>query len=160
MDVFWAKNGEKQGDSIRNTCTQVESHKSSFQSKNCVWLGNGTFWTHGHACIGTHAVGPLQESSIKSLTGRFMLEKRRFWAQSQDFLGNSWDFLRNSWIFLEILGNSKMDPPKSGCEVDFGRRGKLTCHRIDELFKPNCPPGTPQDPRRPPRTPPGLPGGF
>ena len=39
---------------------------------------------------------------------------------------------------------------------EFGRRGKLTCHRIDELFKPNWPPRPPQSPRRPPQAPPGV----
>ena len=68
--------------------------------------------------------------------------------------------MRISWYPWKFLIRSWHGPPKSGCEVDFGRRGKLTCHRIDELFKPNCPPGGSQDPRRPPRPPRPLPGGF
>ena len=43
--------------------------------------------------IGTHAVGPLQDSSMKSLTGQFMLEKRHFWAENDHFprfFGHFW----------------------------------------------------------------------
>ena len=56
-----------------------------------------------HSGIGTHAVGPLQESSIKSLTGRFMLEKRHFWSRNVNyhrFFGLFLDFLGHA---LEIL---------------------------------------------------------
>ena len=77
----------------------------------------------------------------------FLESKRQLSSVFLTFLGFPWT----------CLGNSKLDPPKKGCEVDFGRRGKLTCHRIDELFKPNCRTRPSQDPRRPPQT---LPGGF
>ena len=108
---------------------------ASISSENCVWLGNGIFWTHGHACIGTHAVGPLQESVHEIPDGPIYVGKTTFLESKRQLSSVFWTFLGSPWT---CLGNSKLDPPKKGCEVDFGRRGKLTCHRIDELFKPNC----------------------
>ena len=43
---------------------------------------------------------------------------------------------------------------KTGSRWILVARGKLTCHRIDKLFKPNCPPDSPPDPLIPPRRPP------
>ena len=137
--------------SINSLTGRFMLEKRTFWARNQDFLGNAISWM---------ALGPTQwvrckNPSMNSLTGRFMLEKPAFWAQNHDFHWKFLDFLRISRISLDMLGNSKMDPPKSGCEVDFGRRGKLTCHRIDELFKPNCPPGPSQDPRRTPQNPPG-----
>ena len=95
--------------------------------------------------------------------------KKHFWTQHVVCLGISWDFchvLKNYVIFLEFLGdfwrlgtdtgeNIRETLEKKGCEVDFGRRGNTSCHRIDKLFKPNWPPDSPPDPSRPPDRPPG-----
>ena len=48
-----------------------------------------------HACIGTHAVGPLQDS----LTGQFMLEKRHFWSRNVNYP-------RFFGLFLDVLGHA------------------------------------------------------
>ena len=93
--------------------------------------------------------------STFSLAGQFMLEKRTFSTENHDFLGNFCDFLENSLIFLGFLGHAWTRPEKNWPEPKFGRRGKLTCHRIDELLKPNWVPRPTQSPRRPPPDPPG-----
>ena len=71
--------------------------------------------------------------------------------------GFPWKFLGFSSNFSDFLGHAleilRWTLQKTGCEVDFGRRGKLTCHRIDELFKQNWPPETQNYPRRPSRRP-------
>ena len=104
------------------------------------WLG----WVAGHLLEIVHKIpdGPIYVGKTTFLESKPQL--------SPVFC----TFLGSPWI---CLGISKMDPPKKGCEVNFGRRGKLTCHRIDELFKPNWVPRPTQTPRRPPRS---LPRSF
>ena len=82
---------------------------------------------------------------------RILGSKTRFPLEFLDFLSISWICLGICKISLEILGNSKVDPPKKGCEVDFGRRGKLRCHRIDEFFKQNWVPRPSQAPQEAPQ---------
>ena len=90
----------------------------------------------------------------QSPASSFFAPKTAFLESKPQLSSGFCTFLGSPWT---CLGNSKPDPPKKGCEVKFGRRGKLRCHRIDEFSKQNCPPAPSQDPRRPPRT---LPGGF
>ena len=98
--------------------------------------------------IGPHAVGALQDWN------RPFLPKKRPFLESKPQLSSVFcTFLGSPWT---CNGNSKPDPPKIGCEVKFGRRGKLTCHRIDEFSKQNWPPETQTGPPDPPR-PPGDP---
>ena len=68
-----------------------------------------------------------------------------------EILGIFWKFL---WFFLGFLGHAWTRPEGNRAGPEFGRRGKLTCHRIDELFKPNWPPRPPSRPPRPPERPP------
>ena len=119
-------------------------------SGNPVWLGNGIFWTHGHACIGTHAVGPLQESSIKSLTGRFMLEKRHFWSRNVNYP-------RFFGLFLDVLGYVleflRWTLRKRGARSNLVVGGSL---HVIESISFSSPTGFPE-PQRPPGDPPGDP---
>ena len=118
--------------------------------KNRVFLGNAIFWTTWRGWGPRR--GPLQESVHEIPDGPIYAEKTTFLESKPQLSSVFCTFLGSPWT---CPGNSKVDPPKKGCEVNFGRRGKLTCHRIDELFKPNCLPGASQSPRRPPRRPPG-----
>ena len=61
--------------------------------------------------------------SMNSLTGQFMPQKTTFLESKPQLSSVFCTFLG----FLRTCpGNSKLDPPKKGCEVKFGRRGKLT----------------------------------
>ena len=60
-------------------------------------------------------------------------------------IGSPWDFLAMAWT----------RPVQNWAEAQFGRRGKLRCHRIDELLKPNWPPRTLPEPQETPQTPQG-----
>ena len=120
------------------------------------------------SCIGTHAVGPLPD---------FLGLGKPSWAWEWHFLGwvGGWPAISSEmsmfpwkngifgletsiilWFFGLLWMLDEPDLLKTGCEVEFGRRGKLTCHRTDELFKPNCRTRAPQSPRRPPGDPPRI----
>ena len=93
--------------------------------------------------FGPHGIGAPKGSVARIVheipDGPIYAGKTTFLESKRQLSSVFWTFLGFPWT---CLGNSKLDPPKNGCEVDFGRRGKLTCHRIDELFKPNWPPET------------------
>ena len=105
---------------------RCKHHGASMASENPVGLGNGIFGAHG---IGTHVVGPLQDS----LTGQFMLEKRAFWAQNQDFPLKFWDFLRKSLEIQRISEEISVLSPKPSLFVQ-----KWTNRATDPLRGSQC----------------------
>ena len=116
--------------------------------------------------VGTHVVGPLQDfcraSGKPSLAWEWhffrLLRGFSVYKLNESMTDRPHPTPKIGQIFKKrppTHGRTSVGPRKNGCEVDFGRRGKYAHgHRIDELFKPNCPPGPPRPPRRPPRTPP------
>ena len=68
-------------------------------------------------------------------------------------------FMEIPGIFLEIRGNSKTDPPKIGCEVEFGRRGSLEVIESTSFSSKTAFPDPPDPPGGLP-DPPDLPRSF
>ena len=106
--------------------------------------------------VGTHVVGPLQVCHAvpramgrPGMAGSMSCHSPAF----RIFSSKIGIFGVESMIILCFLGIFSLrtsldscmgcsEPRTTRVEVDFGRWEKLTCHRIDELFKPNWPPET------------------
>ena len=84
-------------------------------------------------------------ASMISLTGRFMPKKPAFWSRIDHYPRFFGHFLTSAraWPSLTLS--------KTGLKPNLVVGVPLTCHRIDELFKPNWVPRPSQRPRRPPQ---------
>ena len=91
----------------------------SWASERPVGLGNGTFWDW------SGVAGPAISWRCPFFIGKNGISG----VESIIILG-----------FFAFFDFGRAWPEQKGFEVDFGRRGQLTSHRIDKLFKPNWPP--------------------